>query len=208
MASIYYTLSAKTRRELSPEIVFKNSHCYDNIAYFDYALFRLNIVVQTAKKNNDGTEPNFSMSCSGNMQIYPTTFSTNTTTCSTNTPTGSTNKRILYLNNSYFKDGSGIINNDLYTIDEETLFPNGRNIYFTDTILDNITSEVMTSLTIECVKSHGNSIVKFNFAPYESDLESSVNDSLMLIYSINIELINNGKFPVHLISTNNFQTNI
>jgi len=194
MASIYYTLSAKTRRELSPEIVFKNSHCYENVAYFDYALFRLNIIVQTAKKNNDGTEPNFSMSCSGNMQIYPTTFLTE--------------KRVLYLNNSYFKDGFGVINNDVYTIDEETLFPTGRNIYFTDTILDNITNEVMSSLTIECVKSHGNSIVKFNFEPYESDLESSVNDSLLLIYSINVELINNGKFPVHLISTNNFQTNI
>ena len=194
MASIYYTLSAKTRRELSPEIVFKNSHCYENTAYFDYALFRLNIVVQTAKKNNDGTEPNFSMSCSGNMQIYPTTFLTD--------------KRVLYLNNSYFKDGFGVINNDIYTIDEETLFPTGRNIYFTDTILDNITNEVMASLTIECVKSHGNSIVKFNFAPYDSDIESSVNDSLLLIYSINVELINNGKFPVHLISTNNFQTNI
>jgi hypothetical protein len=194
MASIYYTLSAKTRRELSPEIVFKNSHCYENIAYYDYALFRINIVVQTAKKNNEDTEPNFSMSCSGNMQIYPSTFSTN--------------KRTLYLNNSYFKDGTGIVNNDIYTIDEETLFPTGRNIYFTDTILDNITNEVMTSLTIECVKSHGNSIVKFNFAPYDADIESSVNDSLMLIYSINIELLNNGKFPVHLISTNNFQTNI
>jgi hypothetical protein len=194
--AIYYTVPAKNRYDTPPEIVFKNSHCYptsNTVAYYDYALIRFNIVVQTAIENNDPSTPNFARSCSGNMQIYPTTFSADKTT--------------LLLDNSYLKNGV-IISNDAYTINEPTLFPNGRNIYFTDSILDSITDEIKNKLTIECQKTHGNSVVKFNFAPYDTNLDSEVNDNLSIIYSINVELLNNGKIPVHLISTNNFQTNI
>jgi len=194
--AVYYTVPAKNRYTTPPEIVFRNSHCYpetNTVAYYDYVLFRFNIVVQTAKENDDPSTPNFARSCSGNMQIYPTTFNTE--------------KRTLLLDNSYF-NGSTITNNGNYTINEPVLFPNGRNIYFTDSILDSITDEIKNSLTIECQKTHGNSVVKFNFAPYDPNLDSEVNDNLSLIYTINLELLNNGKIPVHLISTNNFQTNI
>ena len=194
--AIYYTCASKKRYDHPPEIVFRNSHSYkdtNHVENYDYVLFRFNIVVQTAKNNNESSMPNFARSCSGNMQIYPTTFSATKTT--------------LYLDNSYLKANT-IISNDAYTINEPTLFPNGRNIYFTDSILDSITDEIKNKLTIECQKLHGNSIVKFNFAPYDPDLDSEVNDNLSIIYSINVELLNNGKIPVHLISTNNFQTNI
>ena len=193
--AIYYTCASKKRYDHPPEIVFRNSHSYkdtNHVENYDYVLFRFNIVVQTAKNNNESSMPNFARSCSGNMQIYPTSFTQD--------------KKTLLLDNSYLKNGN-IINNDAYTIDDE-IFPNGRNIYFTDSILDGITSQVKNTLTIECQKIHGNSVVKFNFAPYDSDFDNGDNDELLLIYSINVELINNGKIPVHLISTNNFQTNI
>jgi len=194
MASIYYTCCSTNQYGTPAEIVFRNSNYYkenNSVEDYDYALFRFNIIAQTAKRNNDPAEPNFSRSCSGNMQIYPTTFSTT--------------NRILYLNNSYF-DGTEIVNNDVYTITDPH-FPNGRNIYFTDSILDNITNEFLNSLTIECQKINGSSYIRFNFAPYDPNMDNCPAE-LLIIYSINIELLNNGKIPIHLISTNNFQINI
>ena len=47
--AIYYNCPAKERYATPPEIVFRNSHCYkdsNSVEYYDYALFRFNIIVQ------------------------------------------------------------------------------------------------------------------------------------------------------------------
>jgi hypothetical protein len=187
MASIYYAALLKERRPNPPEIVFRNVHCYKenyNVDYLDYALFRFNIIVQTNKSNyeSDGIT-GFSVSCSGNMQIYPTTFTATS--------------QFLTLNNR-------IDNIDTFTIDSPEDFPYGRMIYCTDTILDNAVANIENKLTVECVKQTGNAVLKFNFAPFDTD----ENNQESLIYSINVELLNAGKIPVHLISTKKFQNDI
>jgi hypothetical protein len=188
MASVYYTALLKNRYPTPPEVVFRNVHCYKenyNVDYLDYALFRFNIIVQTNKSNTieDGLA-GFSLSCSGNMQIYPTTF--------TSTP------QFLTLNNR-------IDDIDTFTIDVPDRFPYGRMIYCTDTILDNAVANIEDKLTVECLKHCGNAVLKFNFSPFD---DTDPNNQESLIYSINVELLNAGKIPMHLISSKNFHIDI
>lgn len=185
MASIYYTALFKNRLHTPPEIIFRNVTTYKEhygVDYLDYVLVRFNILVQTNKSNydNDGNS-GFSVSCCGNMQIYPTTFTSTST--------------FLTLNNR-------IDNIDTFTIDSPE-FPNGRMIYCTDTILDNAIANIEQKLTVECKKNSGNAVLKFNFAPFDV-----TDDQNSLIYSINVEILNNGKIPPHLISTKHFQIDI
>ena len=185
-ASIYYTTLFKDRLSTPPEITFRNVTTYKEkygVDYLDYVLVRFNIIVQTNKSNyeHEGIT-GFSLSCCGNMQIYPTTFTSTS--------------NFLTLNNR-------IDNIDTFTIDKPDVFPYGRMIYCTDTILDNPTANIEQKLTVECKKSSGNAVLKFNFSPFDIN-----NDNESLNYSINVEILNNGKIPPHLISTKYFHIDI
>ena len=188
-ATDYFTYGATIKRtKLPPEIKFRNVNTYSEnygIKYYDYALFRFNIVVQTANLNNEPIQnsndeiKNFSNCCTGNMQIYPTAFH-------------GTQKFTL----DNFIDGS-----DTYEINNNDICPHGRMIYCTDTIFN----DIQETLLIKCSYSNGNATLSFDFDPYTDDTDYY---QLQLIYTINIELLNSGKIPMHCISTNNFQINI
>jgi len=190
-ASIYYKEFLKDRRRDPPDIVFRNIHSLKeryNINYLDYVLFRFNIIVQTDFSNHEHEAiPGFSTSISGNMQIYPTTFTEH--------------KQTMTLNNR-------INDNDTFTITPPPPgFPYGRMIYCTDTILDNVVANIEEKLTVDCVKHCGNSVLTFNFQPFDTTTNYECQD-LKLIYSINVELLNTGKIPLESISTRNFDFNI
>ena len=187
-ASTYYICGATAKNYPSPEIKFRNSNTLlenNSVEYDDYALFRFNIIVQTAHFNNEPIEnssdtmQNFSLSCTGNMQVYPTAF---------------------YGTHKFTLDNV-IEGSDLYQITDVSYAPFGRMFYCTDTIFNNL----QNTLLMKCNYSNGNSTLTFDFDPYTIDDEYV---GLNLIYSINIELLNSGKIPHHSICTNHFQTNI
>jgi len=87
-------------------------------------------------------------------------------------------------------------------VDLNDVFYPGRMIYCTDTILD-VSPPLTPKLKIKCEKKNNNAILTFDFDKYDED---DTEDNL-LIYSINIEILNTGKIPEHCITTSNFHNN-
>lgn len=187
-ANIYYTLNSNQILQNIPSIIFKNNtNQVSNLEYYDYALFRFSVFVQTAHNNNiiNTTVPNFSKCCIGQIQIYPKAFlpSTNTTS---NTPYLLTNE-INGNTNYQIEDGLDIA-------------PNGR-MFYSSNYMNTGLSEL---LTIKCNynETNNNYVFKFEFNKFNN------NFTIPIIYSIQVELLNPGKLNKSDISTINFTNNI
>ena len=187
IAKIYGNTSTYNQNTL-PSIVFDNSNnTLDTLEYFDYSLFRISIMIQTAYNNNQNNVLPISKYCIGQIQIYPKAFKdlTNQTTI---------NEHIFLLNNEI----EGSTN---YKINENINYaPNGRLFYSSFVMSANILEYVI----INCKYQNNKSILSFLFNTDNINLD----ESSTFIYSIQVELLNPGKLNKTIIKNINFNDNI
>ena len=187
IAKIYGNTSTYNQNTL-PSIVFDNSNStLDTIEYFDYSLFRISIMLQTAYNNNQNNVVPISKYCIGQIQIYPKAFkdSTNQTTI---------NEHIFLLNNEIEGSTNYKINENINYV------PNGR-LFYSSFIMS---ANMLHYIKINCKYTNNKSVLSFIF-----DTEYiNLNQSSTFIYSIQVELLNPGKLNKNLIKTINFNDNI
>jgi hypothetical protein len=189
VANIYYTLPTHENKIPIPTIVFNYVNNYTDVEPYDFSLFSYSIFVQTAYNNNTSIPPNlgnisnFSKCSVGQIQIYPKAFNG----CDDTHPFLITNE---IEGNTNYQIPSGL-----------EYAPNGRLFYSSGFINTGLTD----ILTLNCSYSNNKSKLLFNFKKFTDE---PLDPEIKLIYSIQIELLNPGKIPKNLITTENFDVNI
>ena len=144
IAKIYGNTSTYNQNTL-PSIVFDNSNStLDTIEYFDYSLFRISIMLQTAYNNNQNNVVPISKYCIGQIQIYPKAFkdSTNQTTI---------NEHIFLLNNEIEGSTNYKINENINYV------PNGR-LFYSSFIMS---ANMLQYIKINCKYTNNKSVLSF-----------------------------------------------
>jgi hypothetical protein len=188
IAKIYGNTTTYIDQSNNPSIIFDNSNQNINtLEYFDYSLFRVSIMIQSAYNNNQNNVTPISKYCIGQIQIYPKAF-------------------IDISNQATINQHNFLLNNEIegstnYKINENINYaPNGRLFYSSFVMSANILEYVI----INCKYQNNKSILSFLFNTDNINLD----ESSTFIYSIQVELLNPGKLNKTIIKTINFNDNI